>query len=69
MDGVDSLDEALSAIAILAAEAFVDDQGLKPGAGPLGQDLGQSQADGEINANCSPQLGFSEGRYPWLSAI
>jgi hypothetical protein len=50
LDGVDGFDEALAALGVLAAEAFVNDEGLKAGAGAFGEDLGEGEADGEVDA-------------------
>ena len=46
---VDGLDQALAAVGILRAKTFVDDQGLQPGAGPLGQHPRKRQPDGKID--------------------
>ena len=40
--------------AVEAAETFIDDQGLQARTCPLGQDLRQRQADGEIYPECLP---------------
>ena len=50
LDGVDGFDQALAALGVLAAEAFVDDQGLQARAGAFGQDAREGQADGEVDA-------------------
>ena len=47
---MDGRDEAFAALAVLRAEAFIDDQRLQLCPGAAGQQLAQGDADGKVDA-------------------
>ena len=53
-DHIDGFDETLAAHGILAAETFVNDEGLQAGARALGKDFREGQADGEVDPKRFP---------------
>ena len=49
-DGLDSFHEVVESFGVLSAKAFVNDQGAQARARATGQEFGQSNANGKVNA-------------------
>ncbi len=54
LDRVDRFDQSLAANSVLAAETFVNHQGLQARPGALGQHLRERQPDGKIDPEGFP---------------